>query len=161
MSRNPPIITSEPQNYQRPGLEISLWETTRGFESLSLRQNFVGSYNNCRHFSFVFICFDGVFGWFRNHDWFACNFVLSKKGRIQERTVFGTEIFCILRIESFLYPSVRLFDLFRDSQTFHHGSGGVQLRRIIQMRVDVRRGGEVAVTEPFLDLLELHTVLQK
>ena len=73
----------------------------------------------------------------------------------------GTEIFCSLRIESFLYSTVRLFDLFRDSQTFHHGSGGVQLRRIIQMRVDVRRGGEVTVTEPFLDLLQLYTVLQK
>ena len=43
---------------------------------------------------------------------------------------------------------------------FHHG--GAQLFRLgIQMGVDVGRGGDIAVSQPFLYLLHGHTLLQQ
>ena len=46
-------------------------------------------------------------------------------------------------------------------QGFFH-CGGAQLFRLgIQMGVDVRRGGDIAVTQPFLDLFHGHPLFQQ
>ena len=50
---------------------------------------------------------------------------------------------------------------FRQSQDIVHNVCGRKFGFIIQMAVDVRRGADVAVTKPLLDLLQRHIVRQK
>ena len=50
---------------------------------------------------------------------------------------------------------------FRQGQNIVHNVCGRKLGLIVQMAVDVRRGADVAVTQPLLDLLQRHIVRQK
>ena len=50
---------------------------------------------------------------------------------------------------------------FRQSQDIVHNVCRRKLGLIVQMAVDVRRGADVAVTQPFLDLLHGHVVGQQ
>ena len=49
---------------------------------------------------------------------------------------------------------------FRQGQNIVHNVCGRKLGLIVQMAVDVRRGADVAVTQPFLDLLHGNIVGQ-
>ena len=49
----------------------------------------------------------------------------------------------------------------RQSDPVHHGLRRGKLRRVVQMGVDVRRGGKVAAAQPFLNPLERHAVDQQ
>ena len=50
---------------------------------------------------------------------------------------------------------------FRRGQNVAHDVCGRKLGLIIQMAVDIRRGADVAVTQPFLNLLHGHVVCQQ
>ena len=50
---------------------------------------------------------------------------------------------------------------FRQGQDIVHDVCGHKLGLIVQMAVDIRRGADVAVTQPFLDLLHGHVVGQQ
>ena len=50
---------------------------------------------------------------------------------------------------------------FRQGQNIVHNVCGRKLGLIVQMAVDVRRGADVAVTQPFLDLLHGNIVGQQ
>ena len=49
----------------------------------------------------------------------------------------------------------------RQSDPVHHGLRRGEFRSVVQMGVDVRRGGKVAVPKPFLNLLERNAVGQQ
>ena len=54
-------------------------------------------------------------------------------------------------------PAAEVIGL-RQSDPVHHRLRRGKLRRIVQMGVDVCRGGKVAVPQPFLNLLERYAV---
>ncbi len=50
---------------------------------------------------------------------------------------------------------------FRQGQDIVHDVCGHKFGLIVQMAVDIRRGADVAVTQPLLNLLQRHIVRQK
>ena len=75
----------------------------------------------------------------------------------QERKV-GSEKSYVTQGEKALLFYLRLLPALREIQLRQleralHGAGGEDLRAVVQVRVDVGRGADVAVTEPFLNLL--------
>ena len=98
---------------------------------------FVGSFKSCRLFLCNFSTFDGRFLDFLNL-FRCCRVVLSKKRRF--------------------WRELRLFP---EAETIQHCVCGCQLGRVVEVCISICRRGKIAVTEPVLDFLHLHTVLQK
>ena len=88
-------------------LEISLRAISRGFESLTLRQNFVGSYNNCRLFLLLFIDSDGEISRTFVNLYYTSSFVLPEKVENSGENCAGNG--------NFLFPSDRILSVFYGS----------------------------------------------
>ena len=82
----------------------------------------------------------------------AAGFFILRRGiRFKQRVV---------RLDDSI-PAAAKVVCFRQADSFHHRLCRGQLGSVVQVGVDVSRGREIAVLQPFLNLLERNTVGQK
>ena len=64
---------------------------------------------------------------------------------------------------AFLFASIPVFAeiKLRQLERALHGAGGEDLRAVVQVRVDIGRGTDVAVPQPLLDLFHGHAVFEQ
>ena len=128
----------------RGKLEISLWLTPHVGSNPTRSANEKSSNHN-GFWVFRFFCFCAIFCPSGN-----CSLLDFGENKLRFSVIFFDS-----------NPSAAEMISFRQADSFHHRLCRGQLGSVVQVGVDIGRGREITVPQPFLNLLERNTVGQK